>query len=124
MSRKKLNLIDMTALNALKPYMDKAGEFIEQKMQERSKQENTQRQSNAGQGNKEKQRRLTEILEEVIETDNPTKFKKLLKLLDAHEYIDDVDYDRKTVIYIKKDGGLSSAVSFAYLEKYFNLKNN
>ena len=54
---------------------------------------------------KELAQKSNKILEEVIETDNPTKFKKLLKLLDAHEYIDDVDYDRKTVIYIKKDGG-------------------
>lgn len=122
MSRKKPNLIDMTALNALKPYMDKAGEYIEQKMQDRSKQENTQRQSNAGQGNKNKKRRLTEILEEVIEIYKPKNLKACLKALDEHDDIKDVDYEREKVTAIRKDGKLAKPVSFDRIEKVLTKK--
>ena len=80
-----------------------------------------EKQKKAGQGNKGKKRRSTEILDEIIKQ-KPKTLDELLTLLDKHESIYEVDHDRKQYIYYKKNGEVSAAISFNSILEYLTKK--
>ena len=118
---KKMQLIDMTHVTALKVYTDKHDKIIEEVMQERLNNQNSEKQRKAGKANAGKKRRSTEILDEIIER-KPKTFNELLTLLENHDSIYEVDHDRKQYTFIKKDGGVSAPVSFDSIETYLTSK--
>ena len=123
MSKKKRKppLIDMTYVSALKVSTDKVDKMIDEVIQERLNNQDSERQSKTGQGNKGRKRRSTEILDEII-GENPKTTDEFLTLLENHESIYEVNYNRKQYTFIKKDGAVSRPVSFDSIETYLTNK--